>query len=123
MPVGLKRSAVLMGLTLEMLVLTVGHNDPRGKTMIDNLEPAANSGASSTPLVGAVAPSCYRISVLCGSLDVSARLKNADDLELLMKVLEANKGLFTRAVPATTEVFVKPDRSDTNHLEKVVDHS
>jgi hypothetical protein len=123
MPVGLKRSAVRIGLTLELLVLTLGHNDPRGKTMIDHLEPAVNSGASSTPLVGAVVPSCYRISVLSGSLEVSARLKNADDLELLMKVLEANKGLFTRAVPATTEVLARLDRSYTNHLDKVVGHS
>ena len=43
------------------------------------------------------APSCYRVSVLSGSLEVSARLRNADDLELLMKVLEANKGLFPTA--------------------------
>ena len=38
--------------------------------------------------------SCYRVSVLSGSLEVSARLKNADDLEILMRVLEANKVLF-----------------------------
>jgi hypothetical protein len=114
---------VLIGLPLEMPVLTAGHNDPLGKTMIDNLEPAVNSGTCSTPLVGAVAPSCYRVSVLSGSLEVSARLKNADDLELLMKVLEANRVLFTRAVPTATEGWVKADRSVTNPLEKVVDHS
>src|SRR6476660_10404979 len=37
--------------------------------------------------------SCYRVAVLSGSLEVSARLKNSDDLELLVKVLEANKVL------------------------------
>jgi hypothetical protein len=84
------------------------------KTMIDNLEPAVNSGACSPPSVGAIAPSCYRVSVLSGSLEVSARLKNADDLELLMKVLEANKVLFTRVVPTANEDWVKADRSGTN---------
>ena len=34
--------------------------------------------------------------VLSGSLEVSARLKNADDLEILMRVLEANKVLFSK---------------------------
>jgi hypothetical protein len=34
------------------------------------------------------------LSVLSGSLDVLARLKSADDLELLIRVLEANKVLF-----------------------------
>ena len=42
--------------------------------------------------MGIAVPSCYRVSVLSGSLEVSARLKNADDLEL-----EANKALFAKA--------------------------
>ena len=40
--------------------------------------------------------SCYRVAVLSGSLEVSARLKNSDDLELLVRVLEANKVLFAK---------------------------
>jgi hypothetical protein len=44
---------------------------------------------------GAEAPSCYRLSVLSGSIEVTARLKTNADLELLIKVLEANKVLFT----------------------------
>ena len=91
--------------------------------MIDNRETAVDSSASSTPSAGAAAPSCYRVSVLSGSLEVSARLKNADDLELLMKVLEANKVLFTRAMPLATEDWMKADRSGTKPPEKVVDHS
>ena len=39
---------------------------------------------------------CYRVAVLSGSLEVSARLKNSGDLELLMSVLEANKVLFAK---------------------------
>jgi hypothetical protein len=38
--------------------------------------------------------SCYRVAVLSASLEISARLRNSDDLELLMRVLEANKVLF-----------------------------
>jgi hypothetical protein len=60
--------------------------------MIENGEPVAMVAASST-----AAPSCYRVSLLSGSLEVSARLKSADDLDLLMRVLEANKALFTKA--------------------------
>jgi len=51
--------------------------------------------ASSSPTAGGTeAPSCYRLSVLSGSLEVTARLKTNADLELLIKVLEANKVLF-----------------------------
>ena len=60
--------------------------------MTNNVEPAGSAAVSSPETNGAVAPSCYRVSVISGSLEVSARLKNADDLELLLKVLEANKG-------------------------------
>ena len=63
-----------------------------GDEMIENGEPVAMVAASST-----AAPSCYRVSLLSGSLEVSARLKSADDLDLLMRVLEANKALFTKA--------------------------
>ena len=88
--------------------------------VVENLEPA-RSDASCTATGSTAAPSCYRISVLSGSLEVSARLKNADDLELLLKVLEANKGLFTKADQAT-ETVVKAtktaDRSETNGFAK-----
>jgi hypothetical protein len=42
------------------------------------------------------APSCYRVSVVSGDLEVTARLKSTDDLELLVKVLEAYKVLFAK---------------------------
>jgi hypothetical protein len=69
--------------------------------MIENGEPAAVAGSSTA------APSCYRVSVLSGSLEISARLKSADDLELLMRVLEANKALFTKLEP---EILAEADR-------------
>ena len=73
--------------------------------MIENGEPVAMVAASST-----AAPSCYRVSLLSGSLEVSARLKSADDLELLMRVLEANKVLFTKADRLEPEILAKTDR-------------
>jgi hypothetical protein len=73
---------------------------------VEKVEPAG-SDTPSTATGATAAPSCYRLSVLSGSLEVSARLKNADDLELLVKVLEANKGLFTKADQPATETFVK----------------
>jgi hypothetical protein len=82
----------------------------------------ARSDASCTATEAAAAPSCYRLSVLSGLLEVSARLKNADDLELLLKVLEANKGLFTKADQSATETVVKvtktTDRSETDGIAK-----
>ena len=80
--------------------------------MIENGEPAEVSASSTA------APSCYRVSVLSGSLEISARLKSADDLELLVRVLEANKALFITDRPATklstsqseTQALMKADR-------------
>jgi len=65
-----------------------------GDGMIESSETANCVATSSTTTAGAVAPSCYRVSVVSGSLEVSARLKNVADLELLIRVLEANGVLF-----------------------------
>jgi hypothetical protein len=89
--------------------------------VVEKVEPAG-SDAHCTATGATAAPSCYRLSVLSGSLEVSARLKNADDLELLVKVLEANKGLFTKADQSATETVVKAtkavDRSETDGFAK-----
>jgi hypothetical protein len=65
-----------------------------GDGMIESSETANCVATSSTTTAGDVAPSCYRVSVVSGSLEVSARLKNVADLELLIRVLEANRVLF-----------------------------
>jgi hypothetical protein len=52
------------------------------------------------------------VSLLSGSLEVSARLTSADGFELLVKVLEANKALFAKA--AATKSLAKADRSATS---------
>jgi hypothetical protein len=79
--------------------------------MTNTVEPAESAVVSSPATEGAVAPSCYRVSVLSGSLEVSARLKNADDLELLMKVLEANKDLFPKVERSATEPIVNATKA------------
>ena len=86
--------------------------------MTNNVEPAGSAAVSSPETNGAVAPSCYRVSVISGSLEVSARLKNADDLELLLKVLEANKALFSKegaagsVMKATKPAWTDPRPTD-----------
>ena len=79
---------------------------------MENIEPVNGKVVGyPTPTVGGPgAPSCYCVSLLSGSLEVTARLKSVDDLELLVKVLEANKPLFakvdrlaTASVDADTE--------------------
>jgi hypothetical protein len=47
---------------------------------------------------------------LSGSLEVSARLKSADDLDLLVRVLEANKALFTKAEKLEPQILADADR-------------
>jgi hypothetical protein len=51
------------------------------------------------------APSCYRISLLSGSLEVTARLKSVDDLDLLVNVLESNRALFVKKDRMESEVL------------------
>ena len=51
------------------------------------------------------APSCYRISLLSSSLEVTARLKSVDDLDLLMNVLESNRALFVKTDRLAAEVL------------------
>ena len=91
--------------------------------MTNNVEPAGSAAHETNGAGGA--PSCYRISVISGSLEVSARLKNADDLELLLKVLEANKALFAKTDRVATDLVVKVtktlskvDRSETEACAK-----
>jgi hypothetical protein len=68
--------------------------------------PLSGVGGHSTPTVGVVvAHTCYRVSLFSGLLEVSARLKSADDLELLMNVLEANKLVFAKTDRLATEVL------------------
>jgi hypothetical protein len=76
--------------------------------------PAESAILSSSATEAAVAPSCYRVSVASGALEVSARLKNADDLELILKVLEANKALFTKEDRSAKDIVLKVTKTFAN---------
>ena len=74
--------------------------------MVENIEPVnGNRGYPTGTVGGPSAPACYRVSLLSGSLEVTARLKSVDDLELLVRVLEANKALFVKSDRQAAEVL------------------
>jgi hypothetical protein len=66
-------------------------------------------GLSVIPLLHQVRqPRCHfmhRISLLFTSLEVTARLKSVDDLELLMNVLESNRAFFVKNDRLAAEVL------------------
>ena len=75
------------------------------KEVIENIGPVNGNSGYSPSVAGVAAPSCYRVSFLSGTLEVTARLKCGDDLELLVNVLEANKALFAKADRLAAEVL------------------
>jgi len=82
------------------------------REVVENIEPVNGGAGHPIPTVGGpAAPSCYRVSLLSGSLEVTARLKCGDDLDLLVKVLEANRSLFAR-VDLANEVLTLTDGSE-----------
>ena len=42
------------------------------------------------------APSCYRVSLVSGHLEVTARVKGVEDLDLIMNVLESHRAFFVK---------------------------
>jgi hypothetical protein len=79
-----------------------------------NSEFSSVADASHQTATGTSAPSCYRVSMVSGAVEVTARLRNADDLDLLLKVLEANKALFIKANPGDIDVL-PVDRALAEH--------
>ena len=84
----------------------------RVREVVENIEPVNGAAGYPTGTVGGPsAPSCYRVSSLSGSIEVTAHLKSVDDLDLLVKVLEANRILFARADRLTAEVLTLTQES------------
>ena len=54
----------------------------------------AKESAAATATAGATG---YRVSLVPGALEVSARLASNEELDILVKVLEANKGSLDKA--------------------------
>src|SRR5262249_25746682 len=52
------------------------------------------------------APSCYRASLVSGSLEITARLNTVHDLDLLMNVLESHRAFFLKKDRLAAEVLV-----------------
>jgi hypothetical protein len=85
------------------------------RDVVENIEPINGGAGYPTPTVGGHgAPSCYRVSHLSGSLEVTARLKCVDDLDLLVKVLEANRALFVKADRLAADVLTLTENSGGN---------
>ena len=91
MPVG-SRSANPMGDFVPKLKRLV--NQPSGRLNGSDEGGRDMSGNGIVPSGSSAAASGYRISLIGGALDVSARLSTPEELELLVKVLEANKVLW-----------------------------
>ena len=70
----------------------------RVREVVENIEPVN-------------APSSYHISLLSSSLEVTARLKSVDDLDLLMNVLESNRAFFVKNDRLAAEVVLNSEAS------------
>jgi hypothetical protein len=67
----------------------------------------ASNGNSSGHTNGVTSASGYRVALVGGVLEVSARLATPEELELLVKVLEANKVLWTSAAKGEAKLQPK----------------
>lgn len=72
----------------------------RGAYMSGNtaLAPESTPAPATTPATGAAAPTGYRISILPAALEVSARLATAEELQILVKILQANAAIWAPAI-------------------------
>jgi hypothetical protein len=79
---------------------------PTVREVVENISPINGNVGYPTPTVGGpAAPSCYRVSLLSGALEITARIKSCDDLDLLLKVLEANRPLFVKVDRLAKEIL------------------
>jgi len=71
----------------------------KGADMSGNTAPAKDSTTepSTATANGAVAPTGYRVSILPAVLEISARLATAEELQSLVKILQANAAIWASA--------------------------
>jgi hypothetical protein len=60
-------------------------------------EPEGKIEASQAQATAAVAPTGYRVSISQGALEISARLAKPDELQFLIKILQAQAAIMTEA--------------------------
>ena len=58
------------------------------------------------------ATSGYRVAMVSGALEVSARLATAEELDLLVRVLQANKILWTNSVTSAPNLLSRKSHID-----------
>jgi hypothetical protein len=93
----------------------------KGAIMSGNIAPTKDSMAEpcTATATGTVPPTGYRVSILPSALEVSARLATAEELQVLVKVLQANAAILASATnkaqfnsePAAAVVELKANRS------------
>ena len=71
----------------------------RGAQMSESTaaEPEGKIEASQAQATAAVAPTGYRVSISQGALEISARLAKPDELQFLIKILQAQAAIMTEA--------------------------
>ena len=88
-----------MGVRYIATIATIAAKDTM-REMARNIVTMNGNATYPTPTVGG-----YRVSFFAGSLEITARLKSTDDVDLLVRVLEANRALFQKADRLATEIL------------------
>jgi hypothetical protein len=70
---------------------------PKSKGAHMSLEPAETTSTPPQPAPSAVQPTGYRISIFPAAVEISARLASAEELQMLVKVLQANAAIWESA--------------------------
>jgi len=65
-----------------------------GADMSGNPMPAPEGAPALSSVPAAAAPTGYRISILPAALEISARLATAEELQNLVKILQANAAIW-----------------------------
>lgn len=87
-----------MGVRHIATIATIATKDTM-REMARNIVTMNGNATYPIPTVG------YRVSFFAGSLEVTARLKSTDDVDLLVRVLEANRAFFEKADRLATEIL------------------
>jgi hypothetical protein len=78
---------------------------PKSKGANMSPEPAETTPTPPQPAPSAANPTGYRISIFPAAVEISARLASAEELQMLVKVLQANAAIW--------ETATKNDAADT----------
>jgi hypothetical protein len=91
-----------LSLTMTCHVLCI-HMSGKGAEMSGNIASAKSNVTEPSTPTGAAAPTGYRVSLVPGALEVSARLATAEELRNLVKVLRASIVILDDATEGDTD--------------------